>query len=114
MNAVQTLEAARHRLLRDPRDDLARAALLEALASYTAVPLASFPDDVLDLVEKSHEQADALGNRILAGESLSDPWIDQEVRAACSTVASVAAASRESPSLLAPGQRAAAPAGSAW
>lgn len=108
MYAVQALEAACHCLLRDPRDDLARAVLLQALASYTAVPLASFPDAALPLVKKSHDQADTLSSRILASESFSDPRINQEARAVCSTVASVAAALKESPSPPAPGQRAAA------
>jgi len=95
MDAVQALEAACHRLLRDPRDDLARAVLLEALAGYKAVPLVAFPDTVLDLVRISHDQADELSNRILASGNLSDPWIDQEVREVCRTVSSLAAALKD-------------------
>ncbi len=95
MDAVDALEAACHRLLRDPRDDLSRAVLLEALAHYKAVPLASFPASVLDLVKISHDQADELSNRILASGSLSDPWINQEVRAVCRTVGSLATALKD-------------------
>lgn len=43
MNEIQTLEAACHRFLSDPRDDLARAFLLEALANYKAIPSRQFP-----------------------------------------------------------------------
>ena len=81
MNAadtVQALEFACHRALRGPKDDMSRVMLLEALAGLKSTPLASFPQEALDLVERSREQADALSDCILASNSLSDPSIDHE------------------------------------
>ena len=46
-----------HGVLRDPRDDKARALFLEELAKYGAVPLANFPAAALDLVQLSRAQA---------------------------------------------------------
>jgi len=92
MNAVQALEAACHRLLHDPRDNLSRALLLEALANYRAISLASFPVAVFDLVQFSHDRADELSDRILESNSLSDPSIDDEILELCHTVDSLVAA----------------------
>src|SRR5918994_2763379 len=97
MNAadtVQALEFACHRALNVPKDDMSRVMLLEALAGVKSTPLASFPEKVLDLVERLRDQADALSDRILASNSLSDPYIDQEIRAVCHTFGSLAAAMR--------------------
>ena len=93
-DAVQALEFACHRALKVPKDDMSRVMLLEALAGLKATPLNSFPQQVLDLVERSREQADALSDRILESNSLSDPAIDQEVRTVCRTLSSLAAAMR--------------------
>jgi hypothetical protein len=93
-DAVQALEFACHRALKVPKDDMSRVMLLEALAGLKAPPLASFPEKVLDLVERSRDQADALSDRILASNSLSDPSIDQEIRAVCHTLGFLAAAMR--------------------
>lgn len=93
--AVQAVESVCDRVLRDPRDDMSRALLLEALAKFSTVPLASFPTAALDLVQLSRAQSDALSNRILASNSLADPSIDDEMRAVCHTVASVAAALKD-------------------
>ena len=97
MNAadtVQALEFACHRALRVPEDDMSRVMLLEALAGLKATPLASFPQKVFDLVERSREQADVLSDRVLESNSLSDPSIDQEIRAVCHTLGSLVAAMR--------------------
>ena len=80
--------------LKVPKDDIARMMLLEALASFKATPLGSFPQEVLDLVSRSRDQADALSDRILASNSLSDASIDQEIRAVCGTLGSLTAAMR--------------------
>jgi hypothetical protein len=81
-----------HRALKVPRDDVARTMLLEALTNFKATPLASFPHEVLDLISRSREQADGLSDRILASDSLSDPSIDEEIRAVCDTPGAPAAA----------------------
>jgi len=94
VDAVQAVELACHRALKAPEDDIARTMLLEALASFKAIPLASFPHEVFDLVGRSRDQADGLSDRILASSSLSDPSIDDEIRAVCNTLGSVAAAMR--------------------
>ena len=93
-DAVQALEFACHRALNVPKDDMSRVMLLEALANLKATPLASFPEKVLELVERSREQADALSDRILASNSLSAPSIDEEIRAVCHTLGFLAAAMR--------------------
>ena len=95
VQAVQAVESVCHRVLRDPRDDVSRALLLEALAEYKTVPLVSFPVAALDLVKLSHAQADALSNRMLASNSLSDPSIDHEIRAVCRTLESLTAALKD-------------------
>ena len=43
VDAVQAAEFACHLALNDPKDDMARAMLLEVLANLKATPLASFP-----------------------------------------------------------------------
>lgn len=93
-DAVQAVEFACHRALKGPKDDMSRVMLLEALANLKATPLASFPQDVLELVERSRDQADALSDRILASNSLSAPSIDQEIRVVCHTLGFLAAAMR--------------------
>jgi hypothetical protein len=93
-DAVQALEFACHRALNVPKDDMSRVMLLEALAGLKATPLNSFPQEVLDLVERAREQADALSDRVLASNSLSDPSIDQEMRAVCHTLDSLESAMR--------------------
>lgn len=93
-DAVQAVEFACHRAVKFPEDDMSRVMLLEALAQFKATPLASFPHKVLDLVGRSRDQADALSDRILASDSLSDPSIDHEVRAVCETLGSLSAAMR--------------------
>lgn len=93
-DAVQAVEFACHRALNVPKDEMSRVMLLEALACLKATPLASFPDNVVDLVERSREQADALSDRILASKSPSDPSIDHEIRAVCHTLGSLSAAMR--------------------
>ena len=95
-DAVQALDFACHRALKVPQDDMSRVMLLEALAGLKATPLNSFPQQVIDLVERAREQADALSERILGSNSLSDPSIDQKIRAVCNTLASLAAAMRPS------------------
>ena len=65
---------------------MSRVMLLEGLAGLKATPLNSFPEEVLDLVERSREQAVALSDRILASNSLSDPSIGQEIRQVCHTL----------------------------
>jgi hypothetical protein len=52
-----------------------------------------FPAKVLDLVNRSRDQADALNDRVLASDSLSDPSI-RKIRAVCHTAGSLAAAMR--------------------
>jgi len=101
-DAVQAVEFACHRALRVPKDDMSRVMLLEALAGLKATPLNSFPQEVLDLVERAREQADALSDRILASKSLSDPSIDQEIKAVCQTLGSLAAAMRPPSGVNAP------------
>jgi hypothetical protein len=73
---------------------MSRVMLLEALASLKATPLSSFPQKALHLVERAREQADALSDRILASNSLSDPSIDQQIKAVCLTLDSLAAVMR--------------------
>lgn len=102
-DAVQALEFACHRALKVPQDDMSRVMLLEALAALKATPLNSFPQEVLSLVERAREQADALSDRILASNSLSDPSIDQEIEAVCHTLDSLAAAMRLPSDVNAPG-----------
>jgi hypothetical protein len=93
-DAVQAVEFACHRALRVPKDDMSRVMLLEALANLKATPLASFPQKVFELVERSRDQADALSDRILVSNSLSAPSIDQEIRVVCHTLGFLAAAMR--------------------
>ena len=94
VDAVQAVDFACHRALKVPKDEMSRVMLLEALASFKAIPVASFPDAVFDLVGRSRDRADALSDLILASDSLSDPSIDHEIRAVCQTVGSLAAAMR--------------------
>jgi len=94
VDAVQAVELACHRAVNFPSDDIARTMLLEALTSFKATPLALFPPKVVDLVSRSHDQANALTNRILASNSLADPSIDLEIRAVCDTLSSLAEAMR--------------------
>jgi len=94
VDAVQAVELACHRAVNFPSDDIARMMLLEALASFKAMPLALFPPKVVDLIGRSHDQADALTDRILASNSLADPSIDHEIRAVCDTLSSLAVAMR--------------------
>jgi hypothetical protein len=97
MNAVDAVQAAAfacHQALSVPKDDISRVMLLEAFVSLKATPLASFSPNVVDRVERSREQADALSDRILASNSLSDPSIHTQIRAICDTVASRSAAMR--------------------
>jgi hypothetical protein len=82
---------------------MSRVMLLEALSGLKSTPLASFPDNTIDLVERSRDQADALSDRILASNSLSDPSIDQEIRAVCHTLSFLAAAMRPPSAINAPG-----------
>ena len=96
VDAVQAAEFACHLALNDPKDDMSRVMLLEVLANLKATPLASFPHNVLDLISRSRDQADALSDRILASNSLSDPSIDDEIRAVCNTLAALVAAMRRS------------------
>ena len=93
VDAVQAVEFACHRALNVP-NDVSRVMLLKALANLIATPLASFPQDVRELVKRSRDQADALSERILASNSLSAPSIDQEIRAVCHTLDLLAAAMR--------------------
>jgi hypothetical protein len=91
MNAVQALEAACHRLVNDPRDGLSRALLLEALANFKSVSLSCFPVAVFYLVKISHDRADALSDRILESNSLSDSSIEDEIGGLCHAVDSLVA-----------------------
>ena len=93
-DAVQALEFACQRALNVPQDDMSRVMLLEALVGLKATPLSSFPPKVYYLVERARQQADALSDRILASNSLSDPSIDQEINAVCHTLDALAAAMR--------------------
>jgi hypothetical protein len=93
-DAVQAGEFACHRALKGPQDDRSRVMLLKALANLLAIPLGSFPQKALELVERSRDQANALSDRILASNSLSAPSIDQEIRAVCQTLDILAAAMR--------------------
>jgi hypothetical protein len=93
-DAVQAAEFACHRALNGPQDDRSRVMLLKALANLLATPLASFPPNTLELVERSRDQANALSGRILASNSLAAPLIDQEIRAVCHTLDILAAAMR--------------------
>jgi hypothetical protein len=93
-DTVQALELACHRALKDPKDEMSRVTLLEALAGLKSSPLASFPENVLDLVARAREQADVLSDRILASNNLSDPSIDREIRTVCHTLGSLTAAMR--------------------
>lgn len=86
---VHVLEAACHRLLRDPKDPGSRADLLEALATYKTVPLDSFPAAVHDLVAASREQADILCIRILETNADAGRSIEQEAKEVCHTLASL-------------------------
>lgn len=52
-DAVRAVESACHRALDVPKDDFARLMLLEALANFKAMPPASFPHDVANLVRRS-------------------------------------------------------------
>lgn len=94
VDAVQAVDFACHRALRAPDDDISRMMLLEALANFKAVPLASFPHNAIELVGRSRDQADALSDRVLASERLSDPSIEDEIRQVCHTLSSLAAAMR--------------------
>ena len=94
VDAVQALEFACHRALTVPKDDMSRVMLLEALAGLKATPLNSFPPNVVELVARTCDQADALSDRILASNSLSDPSIDQQINAVCHTLDALAAAMR--------------------
>ncbi len=93
-DAVQAVEFACHRALTFPRDDIARVMLLEGLASFKATPLVSFPQEVVDLVERARDRADTLSDRILATQNLADPSIEEGVRAVCETLGSLASAMR--------------------
>ena len=63
-DAVQAVEFACHLALKFPKDDMSRVMLLEALASFKATPLASFPNKTFDLVRLSRDQADELSKRV--------------------------------------------------
>jgi hypothetical protein len=94
VDAVQAVDFACHRALKVPEDEMSRVMLLEALASFKAIPVASFPDAVFDLVGRSRNHADALSDLVLASKSLADPSIALEIRALCDVVGSLAAAMR--------------------
>jgi len=93
-DAVQALEFACHRALTVPKDDMSRVMLLEALAGLKATPLNSFPPNVVELVARTCDQADALSDRILASNSPSAPSIDQHIQAVCHSLGLLAAAMR--------------------
>jgi hypothetical protein len=92
---VMALEAACHRALRNPEDEASRASLLEALASYKAVPVGHFPSPVQGMVAASRDQADALCVRILEITSGAAHSMDRELREMCHTLASLAATLNE-------------------
>ena len=94
VDAVQAVEFACHRALNVPEDTMSRVMLLEALASLKSTPLDLFPENVLALVNRSRDQADALSDRVLASNSLSHPSIGRKIRAVCQTTSSLAAAMR--------------------
>jgi hypothetical protein len=100
-DAVQAVALACNQALDDTGDDMSRVLMLEALANYKAVPLTLFPPAVLDLVKLSHDQADALNDRILASRSLSDPRIEREIRAVCNTLDSLGEALRQPSAVIA-------------
>lgn len=100
-DAVRAVDLACHEALSAPTDDMARINLLEALATFKATPVAAFPTTVLDLVTRSHQQADALSDRILSSNNLSDPMIDADIRSLCVTTSALAAALRPSDSITA-------------
>ena len=87
---VQALETACHRLLRNPDDDLSRALLLEALAAYKAIPLASLPASVYGLVATSRGQVDALCLRVLETNPRAGRSIEHELREVCKTLGALA------------------------
>lgn len=89
---VQALETACHRLLRNPGDDLSRALLLEALAAYKAIPLASLPASVYGLVATSRHQVDALCLRVLETNARAGRSIQHELREVCKTLGTLALA----------------------
>lgn len=96
VDAVQAADFACHLALKAPKDDSYRMMLLEALARFKAMPLNSFPNEVLDLVGQSRGQADTLSDRILVSSNLSDPSIDNEIRAVCHSLGCLASAMRPS------------------
>ncbi|GEP59887.1 hypothetical protein RSO01_70530 [Reyranella soli] len=82
---MQALEAACHRLLKNPHDEGSRASLLKALATYKTVPMGCFPVAVQHLVAASRDQADALCVRIPETEAAPGDAIDREVKKVCDT-----------------------------
>jgi hypothetical protein len=95
-DVVRAAERACHRASKAPADETSQVMLLEALARLKATPLATFPEDVIDLVKRSRDAADALSDRILASNGLSDPSIRHELLAVCDTLGSLASAMRSS------------------
>ena len=93
-DAVQAADWACHQALKVPKDDMSRVMLLEALANLKSTPLNSFPQNVIELVERSRAQADALTDRILASSSVFAPSIDLEIRVVCHSLGTLAAAMR--------------------
>lgn len=89
---VQALETACHRLLRNLDDDLSRALLLEALAAYKVIPLASLPASVYGLVATSRDQVDALCVRVLKTNAHAGRSIEHELREVCKTLGALAVA----------------------
>ena len=89
---MEALEAACHRLLKNPHDEGSRASLLKALATYNTVPMACFPVALL----ASHDQADALCLRILETDASPGNSIDREAKKVCDTLTSIGDALRMS------------------
>ncbi|WP_147157006.1 hypothetical protein [Reyranella soli] len=96
VDAVQAVAFACHQALEFPQEDMARAMLLEAVASFKATQLADFPASVLELVKLSHDRADALSDRVLASDDLADPWIHHDTQSLCLLIGALAEAMRPS------------------
>ena len=103
---VRALEAACHRLLKNPRDEDSRASLLKALATYKTVPMACFPLAVQHLVATSRDQADVLCLRILETDAASADAINREVKTVCDTLTSLGEALRKGQDRPAPPEEA--------
>lgn len=89
---VQALKTACHRLLRNLDDDLSRALLLEALAAYKAIPLASLPASVYGLVTTSRDQVNALCLRVLEANARAGRSIEHELQEVFKTLGALAVA----------------------